>query len=268
MSERQPPPWPDDPLSAYFNMAEYNDRAGSLNYPTVYELLQKTNAALELAHSAVERDGKQELLIPRFLIVRVRSAFLAACRLALSGQIVEAHAVLRVAIEEAWYALHIGMQPPLAAPTKDAPDPKPRWEIWLRRNEDQSSKERCKREFTVKNVRTTHEERDSEAAKALHGLYETLIDFGAHPNEQGVISAMMKSEDKKQITYQVGILAPQELPLMMALRIAVGVAVGALKAFSLLFPDSYEQAKIPTKIEELVYLLNTVFKPWVPKQQS
>ena len=55
---------------------------------------------------------------------------------------------------------------------------------------------------------------------------------------------------------------------MMTLRMAVGVAVGAVKAFALLFPESYERASMPAKIEELIRLLNTAFKPWVPKQQS
>ncbi len=268
MAEQQPPPWPDDALSNYFKMAEYNDRAGSLNYPQVYELLQKTNLVLELAHTAVEHGSKQELLIPRFLIVRVRSAFLAACRLALSGQLVESHAVLRVAIEEAWYALYIGKQTELPAPSKENPNPKPRWEIWLRRNDDQASKARCKSEFTIKNVRTTHEQFDPDTAKTLHGLYETLIDFGAHPNEQGMITAIMKSESGKQVTYQVPILAPHELALMMSLRMAVAVAVGAVKAFSLLFTEAYTKAGVPARVDELVYLLNTVFKRWAPSQGS
>src|SRR5688572_18074469 len=99
MSEVAPPEWGDDPFSAYFKMAEYNDRASAANYPAVFELLRRTNAALEAAEGLVKRDSRAVLLIPRFLQIRVRSAFLGACRLALSGQLVEAHAVLRQAIE-------------------------------------------------------------------------------------------------------------------------------------------------------------------------
>jgi hypothetical protein len=181
MSEVAPPEWGDDSFSGYFKMAEYNDRASAANYPAAFELLRRTNAALEAAEGLVKRDGRAGFLIPRFLQIRVRSAFLAACRLALSGQLVEAHAILRQAIEEAWYALHIATEP---GPPAAAPGESPRiarWEIWMRRTDDSTAKRRCKDEFTVRNVRTSHERVDPDTAAELHNLYEILIDFGAHP---------------------------------------------------------------------------------------
>jgi hypothetical protein len=197
MSQREPPEWGDDALSAYFRMAEYNDRAFVANNPRIFDLLRRTNGALESAETLAHRDGDPALLIPRFLLIRVRSAFLGACRLALSGQLVEADAVLRVGIEEAWYALHIAKPPPLRPPQPGQPPPLPRWEIWLRRTDDATAKQRCKNEFTVRNVRTTHEQIDAATAADLHMLYETLIDFGAHPNEQGLLAAMVTTERER-----------------------------------------------------------------------
>jgi hypothetical protein len=224
-------------------------------------LLKRTNAVLESAEAIAHRDSQAVLLIPRFLQVRVRSAFLAACRLALSGQLVEAHAVLRVGIEEAWYALHIAT-PPEAAADQDQPTPMSRWEVWMRRTDSPSAKRRCKDEFTIRNVRTTHERIDSTTAAHLHAVYETLIDFGAHPNEQGLLSSIMKTEDDREIQYQVGILAPHELPLVMTLRLSVAVAVGALKIFQRIFPERFELMSIDVEIDKLVAGLNTVFKQW------
>lgn len=267
MSQREPPEWSDDALSTYFRMAEYNDRAFVANYPRIFDLLKRTNAALEAAEALAHRDRDQILLIPRFLLVRVRSAFLAACRLALSGQLVEAHAVLRVGVEEAWYALHIAKQPPLPPPQPGQASVLPRWEIWLRRTDDATARQRCKNEFTVRNVRTTHEQIDPATAAQLHMLYETLIDFGAHPNEQGLLAAMVKTEGEREIEYQVAILAPHELPLMMTLRLAIGVAVGALKIFQRIFPERFELMNLDVSIDELVTGLNTSFRAWVPRDE-
>ena len=268
MPNREPPEWGDDALSKYFRMAEYNDRAFVANYPQIFDLLKRANAALEAAETLAHRDVDPILLIPRFLLVRVRSACLAACRLALSGQLVEAHAVLRVAIEEAWYALHIAKQPPLPAPLPNQPPALPRWEIWLRRTDDATAKQRCKTEFTVKNVRTTHEQVDAATAGELQKLYETLIDFGAHPNEQGLLAAMVKNEREREIEYQVAILAPHELPLMMTLRLANGVAVGALKVFQRIFPERFELMNLDVTIDGLVASLNTDFRAWVPRDDE
>jgi hypothetical protein len=265
MSDVAPPEWGDDPFSRYFKMAEYNDRASAANYPAVFELLRRTNAVLETAEGLVHRDGRAILLIPRFLQVRVRSAFLAASRLALSGQLVEAHAVLRQAIEEAWYALHIATEPDPPALASGEPSRMARWEIWMRRTDDSTAKRRCKDEFTVKNVRSSHERIDPATAAELYSIYETLIDFGAHPNEQGLFAAMTKQENDREIEYQIGILAPHELPLMFTLRLAVAVAVGALKIFQKIYPERFALMSVDQKIDMVVGGLNKVFKRYVPK---
>ena len=265
MNDVVPPEWGDDSFSAYFKMAEYNDRASAVSYPAVFELLRRTNAALETAESLVHRDGRAVLLIPRFLQVRVRSAFLAACRLALSGQLVEAHAVLRQAIEEAWYALHIATEPDPPASAPGEPPQMARWEIWMRRTDDSTAKRRCKDEFTVGNVRRSHERVDPDTAAELHGIYETLIDFGAHPNEQGLLSAIVKRENDREIEYQIGILAPHELPLMFTLRLAVAVAIGALKIFQRIYPERFALMSVDQEIDTIVGGLNTVFKRYASK---
>jgi len=118
--------------------------------------------------------------------------------------------------------LHIAMDPNLTE----------RLEIWLRRNENEAAKAKCKAEFTVAKVRQTHEMLDANTAQELHGIYENLIDFGAHPNQFGVMTSMKKkSESEKQINFSVGILYPEPLPVLFALRIAVGCAIGSLKTF-------------------------------------
>jgi len=52
---------------------------------------------------------------------------------------------------------------------------------------------------------------------------------------------------------------------MMTLRLAVAVAVGALKIFQRIFPERFELMSVNVKIDELVRALNTVFARYVPR---
>ena len=110
---------------------------------------------------------------------------------------------------------------------------------WLNRNESDTAEARCKSEFNVGNVRRTHESLDPNTAGTLLQFYKQLIDFGAHPNQFGVMAAMTKSEGEKHVNFSVGILSPQPLATAFSLRTAVGVAIGALKTFQLIFPERF-----------------------------
>lgn len=251
MTEEEPPDWGADSFSSYFRDAEFNNRATAANYPTVFALLQRVHAAFENAEAAVEKDGAARV-VPRFLFVRTHSAYLAACRLGMSGQLTEAHAVLRVGLEEAWYGLHIA---------KD-PAPFARAGVWLRRNEGAEALAQCKTEFTVKNVRETHEALDATAAADLKALYDNVIDFGAHPNQLGVLAAVRNSREENHVDYKVGILYPEQVPVLFTLRLAVAVGIGALKVFRLAYPERFALVGLDGEIEKLVTQLNGVFKAY------
>ena len=101
MSEQKPPPWGDDPLSTLFSQADYNERVSVFNLPPIYALLQRLHAAFQRVEETVEKDNREEFLVTRFLMIRTHSSFLAAIRLAMSGQLSESYPVLRAAIEQA-----------------------------------------------------------------------------------------------------------------------------------------------------------------------
>ncbi len=246
MSEQIPPPWGDDPLSKFFSEAEHNDRVTSLRFIKIYALLRRVHATFLRVGEAIEKDNRDELLVSRFLIIRTHSAFLAAIRLAMSGQIPETYPVLRLAIEQAWYALHIANHPERAT-------------IWLCRNDNEVSREKCKDEFKIGNVRSTHESLDPSTAAKMQALYGEVIDLGAHPNQLSVMSAMSRREIEKEIYLGVGILQPEPAPMILALKRAVEVAVGALKIFYLIFPERFKLMGIDAETEALVKELNTIF---------
>ena len=252
-TEKQVSPWGQDELSTLFQTAEYNDRVTSLKFPTVYSLLQGIDAAFRQIEETVEKDSRQELLIPRLLIARTHSSFFASIRLSMSGQVPEACAVLRAGIEQAWYCLHIA---------KD-PNPPERVTVWLRRNDDEPSMSKCKSEFKIRNVHSTHQTFDSVTAKQLHELYEWMIDLGAHPNPKGVLTSMTLSETEEETTCQVGLLAPKDLTVLFALKTAVEVAIGMFKVYQLIFPERFKIMGLDEEIEALIGELNRVSKAYV-----
>jgi hypothetical protein len=249
-ADKQIPPWGQDDLSRLFQTAEYNNRVTSLKFPDVFRLLQQIDASFRHLTEAIERDSRQELLVPRLLIARTHSSFLASIRLSMSGQVPEATAVLRAGIEQAWYALHI------------AKDPRPpeRVTVWLQRNDDESSRARCKKEFTKWNVHSTHLELDSVTAKQLGELYESMIDLGAHPNPLGVLTAIKMSDEEEETTCQVGLIAPKPIPVLHALKTTVEVMIGMFKVYELIFPERFKIMGLDEEIQNIIRELNRTFK--------
>ncbi len=255
----EPPDWAADSLSSgYFKNAEYNDRATAANFPDVFDFLRQVHACFENIEAITGNDSGATRLLPRFLLVRAHSSFLAACRLALSGQITEAQALNRTAIEQAWYALHIA---------KD-PDQWSRAEVWLRRNDSDAARSACRNEFRVANVRQTHESLDAATARDLDSLYDRTIDFGAHPNQMGVLTLIRHVEDAEKIVFNVGILAPEPRGVMATTRVAAAVAIGVFRVFGLIYPERFAIMGLEGEIAKLVGVLNAVFKPFAGRETA
>jgi hypothetical protein len=173
----------------------------------------------------------------------------------MSGQLPEAHAVLRLAIEQAWYALHMA---------KD-PNPSERAVTWLNRNDSDAAKGKCKTEFTIANVRATHRSSDPVNEPKLHALYERVIDCGAHPNQLGLLSSARQTEDEKEIFTTVGFLHPERIGVVVTLKTSCEVAIGALKVIELMFPERFRIAQIDQRIDECTRRMYTVFQRYAPR---
>ncbi len=249
MTEQHPPAWEKDPLSEFLADAEYNTRVTALNLPPMYDLLRRVEGIFRRAGDSIENDSREDLLVPGFLMVRTHSSFLAGTRLAMSGQGLESCPVLRAAVEQAWYALHIA---------KD-PNPPSRVETWLNRNMGAAEKRRCKSEFMLRSVWRTHEEIDPDAARTLHEIYENLIDFGAHPNQSGVMAAAKVAEFDEKTVYDIRILHAEPLAIAWALKNALGVAIGALNVFRTIFPDRFAPLGIDRSIDSFAASANALF---------
>src|SRR5262249_43261329 len=215
----------------------------------VYALLQRMHVTFQRVAEITERENNPDLLPTRFLMARAHAAWLAAVRLALSGQTVEAYPLVRVVVENAWYALHLAKDP--NAPT--------RAKIWLCRDDDAAAEKRCATEFSITNVRATHAAVDAVTEATAHTIYKSTIQFGGHPNERGVLVATIRTSEG------FGAVVLTDNPRLVAttLKTAVEAGVVALKTFELVFPERFKIMGIDGEIAALVGGLNTVFKQYV-----
>ena len=65
-------------------MAHFNESAAALNVADGFHPMGQMDDAFRLANDAVEKDSHAVLLVPRWLLVRVKSSVLAGYRLAMS----------------------------------------------------------------------------------------------------------------------------------------------------------------------------------------
>jgi hypothetical protein len=253
MSDRMPPPWERDPLSAFMSEAEHNTRVSSLKWPDVYEVQQRAHGLLLRVAEAFEHDrgDVQHLVAARMLLLRSHAAMLGTMRLAMSGQVVEAQAVLRVAIENAWYALHIAHDPA----------PPARARIWWGRGDTPEATQACLAEFRVGHVRSTHEGLDAATAAAMQRLYDDAIAFGGHPNQGGVAMGLRIDERGEETArIAVGFLYPDKtLAVLSVLKAAVDVATGLAKIVNLIYPERFRIASLDEEVNGLIRRSAEVF---------
>ncbi len=246
----EPPNWDEgDALELLFSNASRNERVTAANFPGMLKLLGDINRALTDCRE-VAGPGSARHLVPVFLWGRSHSAYLAACRLAMSGQHPEAFPVIRAQLEQSWYAFHIAM---------DESEGLDRVTTWLRRNEDAETRKRCIKEFAVGNVRATHALHDSTNAADVNAIYEELIDFGAHPNPLGVLGSIRHTVGPEHNVYHVSILGNAPTPTLLTLRYACAIAISSLRMMELARPLRFKITDQDTTIAQLRSRLTPVF---------
>lgn len=119
------------------------------------------------------------------LFLNAHASWRAAIRLALSGQILPTFMTLRGSIESALYANAMVVNPTLQ-------------NIWIERDKSEKSRNECRKEFTAKKMfKYLSEAHDQEFSKHIENIYNSTIDFGAHPNTRSILARTKIDEHKE-----------------------------------------------------------------------
>jgi hypothetical protein len=150
-----------------------------------YALLEEADQLLSDSIRDLKLRGE---VIGNLLGVSGYMYWLAAIRNAMSGHAAAVFPLLRTALESICYWVKIEGDPKLAT-------------IWVERHKDEEARKQSRDAFASapRDVARRFGISDPEALGShLTVLYDSLIDFGAHPNPRGLFDGISLSEDEQK----------------------------------------------------------------------
>ncbi|PDT81804.1 hypothetical protein [Sinorhizobium sp. BJ1] len=235
--DKPPPPgWGADPLTAYLEEYRANQFATFVGKPAeVADLIALDNMFKRLLDRAVN----PKPMIPMTFLLRAHSAYRSAAGAVMAGQLYEAQALLRLCLEHASYGHYIGGDAVL-------------WERWMRRNESDKNREAVRKEFSANKVKRHLQAASAKVGTAYETLYERLIDFGAHPNEQGFsMSSAIGRQPNGDVHWDTLYLHGDGMPLNLALKTAAQVGICVLRIGQILYPDRFKDLGLDAGLETI-----------------
>jgi hypothetical protein len=235
IQKQEPPPrWASDDLTTFIQMATDNIAATFHNKKNAFNILKDIDSYFLIITDHLL--NAPDFLASLFLF-RTHSAYRAACRLSLSGQVPETFVLLRSCIEYPLYALHINGNPELG-------------EKWIDRHKDEESFKSVRNEFQYGRVIKTLETIDPAICRTSKLLYERSIDFGAHPNERSITSSMKVIKGRDRIEYKQIYLAQDSKQLSHGLKSTAQVGLCALYIFRHIFKERFDILGITQKMDQ------------------
>jgi hypothetical protein len=192
MGTEQPRGWSSDRLSQFVDLCHQNTFAPFARLGLEYNHLKKMN---ELFNYLVDRLNNSRDWFPAFFVLCAHSAYLGGARMAVSGQVVDAHMVLRGCLEAGLYGLYLSRNHEST-------------NVWARRHDDEASRRSCRNEFSTGRLMQCLERESPRVYTVANILYERTIDSGAHPNERAVLENMRRTETDDAIRSSFSTLLP------------------------------------------------------------
>lgn len=173
VSRNVPEQWAKSELTKFLQLLEEQVIATFAGMPKWFEALERVDKSLTCNVSEMFHEIDSDRRIAALLYIRSLGTFRAATRLAVSGQLFESTVLTRSIIEGAVYAWACGHS-------------KAHREAWANRSKGVAQRKSAKKEFQWKSLNEMLGRVDAGLAAEVEKQYSESIDFGAHPNEQGV----------------------------------------------------------------------------------
>jgi uncharacterized protein (DUF4415 family) len=224
--------WGADDLTRFLQMVNNNQKASVTKYSEPYGLLQRINDCFSKAGKNLVI-SKSRMTGPLFL--RSQYAYKTAAGMALAGQVVEAFVMMRSCLEYAGYALLISADPSLD-------------DVFLRRHFDTDAMKDQKQKFRFSEIKAVIGKFDPELAEIFQEFYDRSINFGAHPNPSGVLSAVQcKYSDDRSTLLNLALSADEKM-LLHAMKCTAQVGLASLCISQHIFKDRFENLGISAEI--------------------
>ncbi len=173
-----------------------------------------------------------------FFLARCQSAFLAASLHAIAGQVGDTAPLTRSCIEWAIYAVHFQKHPD-------------QLEVWLERGDGAEARRKAAAAARPSKMLEDVDALDPLLGKALREIYETSIEFGAHPNIQALFGNMHREERNGDQVFTNKMLTADEFDVRVAIKQVARAGLAALLAFEHLLPARFRDLGAGPRIREL-----------------
>jgi hypothetical protein len=231
-----PKGWGDDSLTLFFENARQNQFATYANKAAAKDLILVERILRSLVADAVDPTP----YFPFQFMLRGHAILLAAAATALAGQNYESSALQRASLECAAYGVFIG-------------DSDARAKLWLSRHDSKQAHDNVRNAFGFAKVHRDVAAKDAELGRTLQLLYDTSIDFGAHPNERAFSTnmAVRSGPDGSELldTIYLHEDGPQ---LDFALKGTIQQGIWNVIAFRLLYPGIYAAKNVANDVQGLM----------------
>jgi tetratricopeptide (TPR) repeat protein len=227
--------WGGDGLTRFLDTAQRNLWASYAHLEEFRRLMRLDRLFEETAPHL----GTNDTLLEGIFVTRCHSAYRGAVRVAASGELPEAFALMRSALENALYAFHIHRNPK-------------KGEIWMKRGDDTKSKKDSKKAFEITPILKEYESLDSYNGAPAKNLYDTLIDYGAHPNADSVYTNISLEEDEKGKRVLSLQLNTNELPLKYALVNVARTGGCCLFIFENIYRKRFQSSGLSEKLRGVI----------------
>ena len=235
ISYEVPKDWGQDPLSEFIETTRENTIATFANLRPQYNRLRDIHV---FYRDLVENLNNSPDWFSAFFVLRAHASYLGGVRFALSGQVFETYMVLRGCLENALYGFYFHRNPASQ-------------ETWLRRSDDKKTKDRVRSEFTGGALLRCLESVDRDTHRIAKQLYDQTIDYGAHPNEEGVLTMLAKTEEGDLLKYTGSYLTGGTIPFQLALKTTAQVGVCSLRIFWNVYRERFEILQLTEQLRRL-----------------
>jgi hypothetical protein len=220
-----PPNWGRDALTKWLDQVRENQWGTFALQPNRWARF----SAIDELFERMTRDWRDPSdILAAHLFIRCYTAYRTAVGHATAGMAVETHVMCRAMLEYASYALHI----------KDHPT---RAKTLLSRTEP-GGKRKVREEFTAGRVSQSVKSANEAMGVRYSKLYESAIDFGAHPNEGAVTGGMGIIAGKNGDRLMTQIMLHEPGPIFhYAVRRVMQTASCSLEIFGHVFPDRFAE---------------------------
>lgn len=224
-----------DSLSGHLTAVFEQQVATAVNHESAFAVLSDIDGCF--LRFALNADNTKNIF-ETFFFTRCHSIFRAACATALAGQCQETFVLARPILEYAAAALLV----------HDEPNHQ---DTFLNRSLGKKGRQDSRDTFNHGQHCRVIASHDQRLKEIYCILYDQCIDFGSHPNEQGLVSGLEVEHIDEKTVFDTSYLVPGTIEQRFCMKALAETALCALRIFQFIFPERFMLLSITAKLDKL-----------------